>query len=148
MSKHRDIKLSLQKEGKLFAVKTKSSYYEVFDAKVISNRNEKNKKKILMNKPVYFRLSILELSKILMYEFCMNMSYGKPKYGEKGKVCHMDTDSFIVYVKTDDIYKNIAKDVETRFNTSNYELNRLLPKGKNNERSMKELMKCQLGGNV
>ena len=78
----------------------------------------------------------------------MNMSYGKPKYGEKGKVCHMDTDSFIVYVKTDDIYKNIAKDVETRFNTSNYELNRLLPKGKNNERSMKELMKCQLGGKV
>ena len=43
MSKHRDIKLSLQKEGKLFAVKTKSSYYEVFDAKVISNRNEKKK---------------------------------------------------------------------------------------------------------
>ena len=45
MSKHRDIKLSLQKEGKLFAVKTKSSYYEVFDAKVISNRNEKKKTK-------------------------------------------------------------------------------------------------------
>ena len=45
MSKHRDIKLSLQKEGKLFAVKTKSSYYEVFDAKVISNRNEKKNKK-------------------------------------------------------------------------------------------------------
>ena len=44
MSKHRDIKLSLQKEGKLFAVKTKSSYYEVFDAKVISNRNEKKNK--------------------------------------------------------------------------------------------------------
>ena len=43
MSKHRDIKLSLQTEGKLFAVKTKSSYYEVFDAKVISNRNEKKK---------------------------------------------------------------------------------------------------------
>ena len=144
MSKHRDIKLSLQKEEKLFAVKTKSSYYEVFDTKVISTRNEEKKKKELMNKPVYFWLSILELSKILMYEFCMNMSYGKPKYGEKGKVCHMDTDSFIVYVKTDDIYK----DVETRFNTSNYELNRLLPKGKNNERSMKELMKCQLGGKV
>ena len=144
MSKHRDIKLSLQKEEKLFAVKTKSSYYEVFDTKVISNRNEEKKNKKLLNKPVYFWLSILELSKILMYEFCMNMSYGKPKYGEKGKVCHMDTDSFIVYVKTDYIYK----DVETRFNTSNYELNRLLPKGKNNERSMKELMKCQLGGKV
>ena len=43
----------------------------------------------------------------------------------------MDTDSFIVYIKTDDIYKDIAKDVETRFDTSNYELERPLLKGKN-----------------
>ena len=43
----------------------------------------------------------------------------------------MDTDSFIVYRKTDDIYKDIARDVETRFNTSNYKLDRPLPKGEN-----------------
>ena len=43
----------------------------------------------------------------------------------------MDTDSFIVHIKTDDIYKDIAENVETRFDTSNYELDRLLPKGKN-----------------
>ena len=42
----------------------------------------------------------------------------------------METDSFIVYIKTDDIYKNIAKDVETRFDTSNYELDSPLTKGK------------------
>ena len=42
----------------------------------------------------------------------------------------MDTDSFIVYIKTDDIYKDITEDFETRFNTSNYELERPLPKGK------------------
>ena len=42
----------------------------------------------------------------------------------------MDTDSFIVHVKTDDIYKDIAEDVETRFDTSNFETNKLLPKGK------------------
>ena len=42
----------------------------------------------------------------------------------------MDTDSFIVFVKTDDIYKDISEDVETRFDTSNYELDRPLPKGK------------------
>ena len=41
----------------------------------------------------------------------------------------MDTDSFIVYIKTDGLYKDIAEDVETRFDTSNYELNRLLSKG-------------------
>ena len=55
----------------------------------------------------------------------------KPKYGEKVKLCYMDTGSFIVYIKTKDIYVDIAKDVETRFGTSDYELDRPLPKGKN-----------------
>ena len=69
-----------------------------------------------------------------MYEFWHY--YVKPKYGEKAKLCCMDTDSFLVYIKTDDIYKDIAEDVETRFDTSNYELEcnsaeRPLPKGKN-----------------
>ena len=78
-----------------------------------------------MNKPVYLGLSIVELSKILMYEFYYD--YVKPKYGEKVKLCYMGTDGFIVYIKADDIYKDIAEDVETRFDTSNYELDRLLP---------------------
>ena len=81
-----------------------------------------------MNKHVYLGLSILELSKILMYEFWYD--YVKPKYSEKAKLCYMDTDSFIVYIKTN-IYKDTAEDVETRFDTSNDELNRPLPKGKN-----------------
>ena len=53
-------------------------------------------------------------------------------YGEKATFCYMDTDSFLVYIKTDDIYKVIAEDVEIRFDTSNYELDRPLPKGKKN----------------
>ena len=57
--------------------------------------------------------------------------YVKPKFGEKAKLCYMDTDSLFVYIKTGDIYKGIAEDVETRFDTSNYELVRSLPKGKN-----------------
>ena len=64
-----------------------------------------------------------------MYEFWYDCV--KPKYGEKSKLCYMDTDSFIVYIKTNYIFKDIPKDVETRFNTSNYELDRPLPKGKN-----------------
>ena len=72
-----------------------------------------------MNKPVHLGLSILELRKILMYEFWY--VYVKPKYGETVKLCYMDTDSFIVYIKPDDIYKDIAEDVETRFDTSNYQ---------------------------
>ena len=61
-------------------------------------------------------LSILELSQILMYEFWYD--YVKPKYGEKAKLRYMDIDSFTVYIKTDDIYKDIAEDVATRFDTS------------------------------
>ena len=69
-----------------------------------------------------------------MYEFQYDCV--KLKYGKKAKLCYMDTDSFIVYIKTDYIYKYIAKDVETRFDTSNYEfesnsIDRPLPKGKN-----------------
>ena len=57
-----------------------------------------------------------------MYEFWHD--YVKPRYDEK-------RNSFIVYIKTDDIYKDIAEDVETRFDTSNYELDKPLPKVKN-----------------
>ena len=63
-----------------------------------------------------------------MYEFWYD--YAKPKYGEYVKACYMDTDSFIVHVKTEDIYKNDAEDVEKRFDTSNVQLDRPLPKEK------------------
>ena len=85
-----------------------------------------------MNKPVYLGLSILDLSKTVMYEFWYD--YVKPKYGENAKPCYMDTDSLIVPVKTDDIYEDIAEDVETRFNTSNFEIERSLPTGKNQKK--------------
>ena len=55
-----------------------------------------------------------------MYEVWYD--YVKPKYGEKVKLCYMDTDSFLVYIKTEDIQKDIVEDVEIRFATSNYEL--------------------------
>ena len=57
-----------------------------------------------------------------MYEFWYD--YVKSKYGKKAKMCYMDTDSFTVYIKADDIYKYIAENIETRFDTSNYELDR------------------------
>ena len=56
-----------------------------------------------MNVPGYLGLSMAELSKILIHEFWWD--YVKPKYGEKAKLCYMDTDSFIAYIKIDDIYK-------------------------------------------
>ena len=63
-----------------------------------------------------------------MYEFWHDQA--KPKYGQKARLCYMDTDSFVAGIKTDDIYKDIAEDVETIFNIPDYELERSLPKGK------------------
>ena len=78
-----------------------------------------------MNNPVFLGLSILDLIKSVMYEFWYD--YINLKYGEKSKVCKLDIDNFIVH----DIYKDIAKDVDTRFETSNFQLDRTLPKGRN-----------------
>ena len=74
---------------------------------------EMKKIKVKMNKPVYLGLSILEISKTLMYEFWYD--YMKPKYADNVKLCYMDTDSFIMHIKTEDFYKDIADDVEKRF---------------------------------
>ena len=97
-----------------------------------------------MNKPVYVGLSILELSQIVMYEFWYD--YVKPKYGEKAKLCYMGTDSFIVYIKTEGIYADISKDVKARFDTSNYELERPLSKGK--RKKLIGLMEDKLGEKI
>ena len=75
-----------------------------------------NKTQITMNKSVYLILLILDLSKTVMYEIWYD--YLKSKYGKKTKLCYMDTDSFIIHIKTEDIYKNISEDVKKRFNTS------------------------------
>ena len=90
---------------------------------------EMKKRKVEMNKPVYLGLSILEISKTLMYEFWYD--YIKPKYQNNAKLCYMDTGSFIIHTKTEDFYKDIAGDVEKRYGISNYEVDRTLPKGMN-----------------
>ena len=77
-----------------------------------------------------------------MNEFWYN--YVKSKYGEKARLCDLDTGSFIVYIKTDDIYKDNAE--ETRSDTSNYELDRPLPRGK--YKKVIGLIKGELGGKV
>ena len=65
---------------------------------------------------------------------------------EKAKLCDVDTESFLVHVKTDSIYKDIAEDVETRSAASNYEIDRPLPMGKNQK--VVVLMKDKLGGKI
>ena len=105
---------------------------------------EMKKTKIKMTKPIYLGMSILDISKILMYEFWYD--YLKPKYGDRAKLCYMDTDSFIIYTETEDFYKDIAGDVERWFGTSNFDENdkRTLPIGKN--KKVPGLFKDELGG--
>ena len=102
------------------------------------------KTKVKMNKPIYLGLSILEISKILMYEFWYD--YMKPKYNDNVRLCFMDTDSFIMNIKTNDFYKDIFDDVDNRFDTSNYELKRPLPIGKN--KKVIGVMEDELGGEI
>ena len=86
----------------------------------------------------------MEISKILMYEFWYD--YMKPKYEDNVKLCYTDTDSFIMNIKTKDFCKDIANDVEKRFDTSNYEVNIPLPTAKN--KKVIGLMKDELGGGI
>ena len=83
---------------------------------------EMKKVKVKMKKPIYLGLSILEISKIVMYEFWYD--YAKKKYGDMVKLCYMDTDGLIMSIKTKNFYKDIAQDAEEKFDTSNYDFDR------------------------
>ena len=80
----------------------------------------------------------------MMHEF--RYDYIKPTYQQNEKLCYMDTDSFIINIKTDDCYKDISNDVQKRFDTSNYEINRPLTIGRN--KKVIGLMKDELGGKI
>ena len=136
--KYKDIKLVATERRRNYLV-SKPNYHatKFFRENVLAI--EIKKTEICMNELIYSGLSILELNEILMYEFWYD--YIKPKYGKTENLCYMDTDSFIVYIKTDDIYRDIVEDVGTKFDTSNDELEcsyieKPLPKGKNKKVSL------------
>ena len=141
--KHRDIKLVNNEEAYLKAVMKPN-----FESGTLFGSNlmgcEMGKVKVVMNKPIYLGQAILlDLSKIVMYE----LHYMKRKYpDDKLTLCYMGTDSLIYDIETDDFYKNIADDVESRFNTSGYAPDRPLPVGKN--KKVIGLMKDELGGGI
>ena len=105
---------------------------------------EMGKIKVVMNKPVYLSQVILDLSKIVMYEFHYDLMV--PKYGDRLKLCYMDTDSIVYHIKTEDFYADIVDDVQTRFDTSGYIRDRPLPVGQN--KKVIGLMKDELGGKI
>ena len=141
--KHRDIKL-VTTDKKRSKLVSEPNYHTINLISEDLSIIEMKKTKVKMNKPIYLGSSILDISKILMYEFWYD--YMKPKYGNDVKLCYMDTDSFIMNIKTNDFYEDIANDVENRLDTSNYEVNRPLPMGKN--KKVIGLMKDELGRKI
>ena len=124
--KHRDIKL-VTTDKKRSKLVSEPNYHTMNYISEYLSIIEMKRTKVKMNKPIYLGLSILDISKILMYEFWYD--YMKPKYTDNVKLCYMDTDNFVMNIKTKDFYKDCAKDVQDRFDTSNYEVNRPLPTG-------------------
>ena len=141
--KHMDIKL-VTADKKRSKLVSEPNYYTINLISENLSITEMKKTKVKMNKPIYLVLSILEISKTLMYEFWYD--YMKPNYDNNVKLCYMDTDSFIMNIKANDFYKDISNDVEDRFDTSNYEVNSPLPTGKN--KKVIGLMKDELGGKI
>ena len=86
---------------------------------------EMKKTSVKINKPLYLGMSILDISKTLMYEFWYD--YLKPKYNDKAKLCYMDTDSFVLNIFTKNVFEDIINDVERLFDTSNYDENDKIP---------------------
>ena len=125
--KYRDIELvTIERRRNYLLSELNYHTRKIFTENLLAIEMKKKQQILLMNKPVYLGLSILDLSKTIMYEFWND--YVKPKYGENAKIFYMDTDNFIVHVKC--IYKGIVEDVEKRFDTSNFEIDRPLPIGK------------------
>ena len=141
--KHRDIKL-VTTDKKRSKLVSEPNYHTINLISEDLSIIEIKKTKVKMNKPIYLGLSILEINKTLMYKFWYD--YMKPKYANNVKLCYMDTDSFIMNIKTNDFYKDISNDVENGFDTSNYEVKRPLPTGKS--KKVIGLMKDELGGKI
>ena len=144
--KHTNIKVVTTEEKYLCTVVCPN-----FKSGVIFGENlmgcEMGKIEVVMNKPVYLGQVILDLSKIIMYEF--HYDYMVPKYGlEKLKLCYMDTDSQVYDIKTEDFYEDIANDVEARFDTSGYSKRDFRPLPISLNKKVIGLMKDELEGKI
>ena len=113
------VNIKLVNTGEQFKKLTAKPNYEsrkIFNENLVSVHMKKTS--LTMNKPVYLGMSILDLSKIKMFDF--HYQYIKPKYGNQAKLLFTDTDSFLYEIQTEDFYKDISEDVKDRFDTSDY----------------------------
>ena len=142
---HRDIKL-VTSDKRRSILASEPNYHS---SKCISKDLmiiEMRKVEVKMNKPIYLGQAILDISKTLMYEFWYD--YIKSKYGDKARLCYMDTDGFVMNIKMEYFYKDIAGDVERWIDTSNYDEKdkTTLPIGKNKKAI--GMFKDELGGKI
>ena len=113
---HRDIKLvrSDKRRKRLVSEPNYHSHKKFSDLLMAIGMK---KTRVKMTKPLYLGMSILDISKILMYGFWYD--YIIPKYEDNAKLCYTDTDRFIIHIKTEDFFEDISNDVEKWFDTSN-----------------------------
>ena len=115
--KRQDIEfVSSEYEARKYTRKSNFDGYKIFSPNFVAIHMKE--KEITMNKPVYLGMCILDISKILMYNFHYN--YIKPKYGEKAKLLFTDTDSLMYLIQTEDGYKDISPDIREMFDTSDF----------------------------
>ena len=143
--KHRDIRL-VNNDKKRKVLASEPNYHATKHISKDLLIMEMKKRELYMNKPIYLGQAILDISKTLMYEFWYD--YIKPMYGDKVKLCYMDTDSFVIMIERDYFFKDINNDVEKWFDTSNFDKNdnRLLLTVKN--KNVIGKFKDELGGKI
>ena len=142
---HRDIKLvTSDKRRKRLVSKPNCHLHKKISDHLMAI--EMKKIGVKMTKPLHLVMSILDISKTLMYEFWYD--YIKPKYGDKAKLCYADTDSFAIYIKTEDFFVDVAGDIKRWFDRSNFDKNdkRPLPIGEN--KKVPGPFKDELGGKI
>ena len=140
-----DVKLVNTKEKlRKLAAKPNFKGRKIFSENLVSVHMKKTS--LTMNKPVYLGMCILELSKIIMFDFHYN--YIKSKYADKAKLLFTDTDSLMYQIETEDFYKDITEDVKDRFDTSDYPENHLsgIPTGIN--KKVLGMMKDEAAGKI
>ena len=137
-----DIRLIIdRRKAEKLAAKPNFKHLTIFDENLVAVHMKKTK--ILFNKPVYCGMAILDLSKTLMYDYVSTI-----KYGEKAKLLFTDTDSFCYEIKTEDFYKDIAPDIDQKFDTRNFEKDHISRIASAKNKKVIGMMKDEVGGKI
>ena len=133
-----------RRKAEKLSAKPNFKHLTIFDENLVAVHMKRTK--IKFNKPVYCGMAILDLSKTLIYDFHYN--YIKPKFGEKAKLLFTDADSLCYEIETEDFYKDISKDVDQKFDTSNFEKDHISGIASAKNKKLIEMMKDEAGGKI